>query len=202
MHSERRHRLGTSLAAAGLLAMAFVGCSTGNDGTLDLFPPSMTATGGAAGSQACGTAGCTAGAGGAGTGGSSVPSSGGADDNHDAAHEDEHDAGAGGARADTGAPRMDAGVPPGTCATASDCKDDSAQFCVTGSCVECEAEGDCRSGGRMHCEANTCVECRNDADCTGSKPGCLASTHRCEDCSNDAQCSMGQTCDTTQGKCR
>jgi hypothetical protein len=187
---------GRTSALLGMLCGAALGaCNPDNTGTLELFPPSRTATGGTGGATACNARTCAGG-----SGGSTLPSAGGGDDGQ---NDDRRlDAATPAKLPDAASAARDAApLAPGECETEGDCNSGES-LCVSGRCAECGGDSDCKSGDRTHCSANQCIQCRDDGDCAADKPGCLPSTHRCEDCSNDAQCQQGQSCDLTQGKCR
>lgn len=87
---------------------------------------------------------------------------------------------------------------------------DNANFCVGGTCKECETDDHCKQtfcGGWDYCGTdNVCHKCLNHDHCTGTdEPACLdqSSGNECGECTLDAHCTSkgGHGCDTTFDEC-
>jgi hypothetical protein len=91
---------------------------------------------------------------------------------------------------------------PGGCATAAQCTDPTAPFCVDSECQStCSVNGDCPDSSHGLCSMGACVQCETSSDCgDATAPICDTGTHECRGCTIDTECTGG-VCVEAQGTC-
>jgi len=92
--------------------------------------------------------------------------------------------------------------PDGRCATAVECTDPAAPFCVDSECsASCSVAADCVEADRGVCAADgACVGCEVASDCGSEAPICDDSARACRGCAADAECGGG-VCIEAEGAC-
>jgi len=91
---------------------------------------------------------------------------------------------------------------PGACATAAQCTDPAAPFCVDSECqATCAVNPDCTDASHAICSAGACVQCETNTDCADPNASiCDTGTHECRGCTADSECTGG-VCVEAEGVC-
>src|SRR5205823_6473752 len=92
--------------------------------------------------------------------------------------------------------------PSGQCATAAQCTDPAAPFCIDNRCESSCASGtDCVDPSRRVCASDgACVGCEGQEGCGAQAPVCDATARACRGCAVDAECGGG-ICLEADGTC-